>query len=52
MDKLYDLNSKFAKIWKLGKLQILFYPAVCFGLLASGAVVIYIAQLIQTLLVK
>lgn len=49
MDKLYEINNKLAKIWKLGKLQAFMYPAICFGLLASAAVIISIMQYLQTI---
>ena len=44
MEKLYELNRLLAKFPKLGKLQAFLYPAICFGLLASGAVLVGIAE--------
>jgi hypothetical protein len=47
MEKLYDFNSKLAKIWKLGKLQILVYPMIGFALLAAAIILIALFQYIE-----
>ena len=50
MIKLYELNDKFAKIPKLGKLQILIYPLICFGLLAFAIVLITVVNYLNLII--
>ena len=50
MEKLYELNSMLAKIWKLGKLQAFLYPVICFSLLAGAIIIIALLQYIEFLL--
>lgn len=50
MEKLYEINNIFAKIWKLGKLQAFMYPAICFGLLAGAIIFIAILQYVIELI--
>lgn len=50
MQKLYDLNDKLAKIWKLGKFQAFLYPFICFALLAAAIILFAILDYIEPLI--